>query len=80
MDSVNICFCPCGKSFQYHYLLKRHHEGHRGCEYTKSLKKVSSESNEFICTKCYKKLTTKFNLERHTKICIINDLFGMLPL
>jgi len=73
MDSVNICFCHCGKSFQYHYLLKRHHEGHRGCEYTKSLKKVSSESNEFICTKCYKKLTTKFNLERHTKICIINN-------
>jgi len=61
-------YCPCGKLFPYHYLLMRHQNGTRGCSYTKSLKDADIEEPS-ICNKCYKKLSNKYNLARHNKIC-----------
>lgn len=66
--------CPCGKVFKHHYLLLRHQEGNRGCEYTKPLKpKVDIEPKEYKCNKCEKRLSTKFNLERHFNTCTNNS-------
>ena len=59
--------CPCGKVFQYHYLLLRHQESIRGCSYTKSLRETTEQ--QCICNNCHKKLSNSYSLSRHNKIC-----------
>lgn len=62
--------CECGKSFAIEYLLIRHMKDDFICPKIKKQKdKERKLKEQCICEYCNKKISNKYNLERHLQIC-----------
>jgi hypothetical protein len=64
--------CPCGKSFKYNYLLEKHINAFRPCNYIKVKRledDINNNDDQVKCNICNKTISNKYNLQRHLLTC-----------
>jgi hypothetical protein len=62
--------CECGKAFEIEYLLIRHMKDEFICpKIKKQLNKERKLREQCTCENCNKKISNKYNLKKHLKIC-----------